>query len=352
MISHLGSAVTVLDESAATLSSIAGIGEGTAERISAHARRPDLVALVDRQFAKAESVGAAMVTAWDADFPEMLRRTADPPLFLWVAGKLPWLEQPCIAIVGTRTPTEYGRSVVDEVVSGLVEVGVCIVSGLAIGIDGVAHRACLERSGSTIAVFGSGLDVVYPGRHRRLAHAIRDRGAVVSEFALASQPEAGNFPRRNRIISGLCVATVVIEARKTGGALITARNALDQNREVFAIPGPVTSPQSSGCNALIQRGEAMLVTSAIEIAEALGLAETGTSDDLDLSVLTPTEQKLWAVITDKPKHVDQLCVESGVEIGGLLAALLRLECGGAVHQLSGSRFVRSLSHENRTRLQR
>jgi DNA processing protein len=193
------------------------------------------------------------------------------------------------------------------------------------------------------------LDVVYPGRHLKLAHAIQHSGAVVSEFAFEALPEAGNFPRRNRIISGLCVATVVVEARKTGGALITARIALDQNREVFAVPGPVTSPQSSGCNALIQRGEAMLVTSALEIAEALGLAEVGASDDLNPASLTPAERQLWDVITDEPKHVDQLCVESGVDIGGLLATLLRLECGGAVHQLAGSRYVRSRSHETRTR---
>lgn len=349
MVSHLGSASAILEESVATLSSIAGIGASTAERVAEHAKRPDLASLVDRQFARAEAIGARMLTLWDADFPEMLRRTVDPPLFLWVAGSMPWLERPCVAIVGTRTPTQYGRAVVDEVVSGLVEFGVCIVSGLAIGIDGVVHRVCLERSGSTIAVFGSGLDVVYPGRHRRLAHAIRRDGALVSEFGLASQPEAGNFPRRNRIISGLSVATLVVEARKTGGALITARNALDQNREVFAIPGPITSPQSSGCNALIQRGEAMLVTSAIEVAEALGLVAPGSSDDFDVSTLTPDERRLWEVITDQPKHVDQLCVESGVDIGGSLAALLRLECGGAVHQLSGSRFVRSVSFENRTR---
>jgi len=339
MIVACGSATAVLCASPDQLGGIPGVGRVTVDRLKEHLSRSDLRERVVAQQQRADRAGAEMLTVWDAAFPELLRQAPDPPVLLWTAGRRPWLDHPCVAIVGTRTPTDYGRSMAVLLARGLTESGVLVVSGLAVGIDGIVHRECMAAGGGTIAVFGSGLDRVYPGRHRQLARDIREKGALLSEFPMGAKPEAGNFPRRNRIISGLCAATVVVEARMTGGALITARIALDQNREIFALPGPVNSPQSSGCNELIRRGEAHLVTSAGEIVDALGLATRSTGAAAG-SGRTRDEDRLYRLIGVAPKHVDDLCVESGIAIADLLALLLRLECKRDVRQLPGSRFVR------------
>ncbi|RMD99658.1 MAG: DNA-protecting protein DprA, partial [Calditrichaeota bacterium] len=195
-----------------------------------------------------------VISFWSQEYPGLLKQIDDPPILLFVWGQLLPTDAYALALVGTRVPTQYGRQVTEKITSGLVDAGATIVSGLARGIDTIAHAETVKRGGRTLAVLGSGLDLIYPAENRSLAQAIVENGAVVTEFAFGTKPDAVNFPRRNRIISGLSLGTIVIEAREKSGALITANIALEQNREVFAVPGSIFSPPSQGCHALIKEG--------------------------------------------------------------------------------------------------
>ncbi len=205
----------------------------------------------------------------DPDYPPLLRKIPDPPVMLYVMGDRKLLSRPQLAIVGSRNPTPMGRENARAFAKNLADAGLIITSGMALGIDGAAHRGALEAGGQTIAVAGTGLDRVYPSRHRDLAHDIVRHGALVSEFPLGTPPKPENFPVRNRLISGLSLGTLVVEAALQSGSLITARLATDQGREVFAIPGSIHSPQSRGCHALIRQG-VKLVETAQDILEELG----------------------------------------------------------------------------------
>jgi DNA processing protein len=221
------------------------------------------------QLALLRTVGGSILTYWDREYPDPLRTIHDPPVVLFLRGTLHRSDAASVAIVGTRTPSAYGIRTAERFALGCARLGIVVVSGLARGIDTAAHRAVLRAAGRTIAVIGSGLDVCYPPENARLLERIAEHGAIVSEYAMGSRPVAANFPRRNRIISGLSLGTLVVETDRVGGAMITARLALEQNREVFAVPGTIDAPHAHGCNALIREGRAKLVETLSDVLEEL-----------------------------------------------------------------------------------
>jgi len=274
-----------------------------------------------------------VLTLADKRFPAELLEMADPPLMLYVLGDVNALHHPQrLAIVGSRNPTPQGQANARQFAQALSATGVCIVSGLALGVDGAAHEGALEGGSPTVAVVGTGLDRVYPKRHLNLAHRIAAQGALVSEYPLGTPPLAAHFPQRNRLIAGLSQGTLVVEAAMQSGSLITARLAAEQGREVFAIPGSIHAPQSKGCHALIRQG-AKLVESANDVLEDLRLP-TSTA-----SMMEPPEHAreddLLKSIGHDPVSLDALQVRTGLDTATLQARLLELELEGQVGRLPG-----------------
>jgi DNA processing protein len=248
------------------------------------------------------------------------------------------------SIVGTRKATAYGRRIARAWTRELVDHGWVITSGLAYGIDAVAYQAALEAGGCTVAVMGSGLDRIYPGDHRALARSITAQGGILTELPFGTKPDAVNFPRRNRIVSGLSSGTLVVEAYESGGALITARMAAEQNREVFAVPGAIDQPAGLGCNRLIQRAQARLVLSVAGILAEL----PGIGGDPGQSALVPAEppllngieRRLYEALGADPRHIDRICTVAGTDVSSALVYLLSLEVKGLVVQMAGKHFYR------------
>ena len=287
-----------------------------------------------------------VVTWADADYPALLREIDDPPLMLYGIGDRAVLTTPQIAIVGSRNPSPSGRDNARAFAAHLARAGLTITSGLALGIDGAAHEGALAAGGRTIAVTGTGLDRVYPPRHRELAHRICGSGALLSEYALGTPPRAENFPIRNRLISGMSLGVLVVEAAIKSGSLISARLATEQGREVFAIPGSIHSPLARGCHALIRQG-AKLVETANDIIEELGaLAQLVTpaadprSADAGATLAHP-ERELFACLGYDPVDVDTLVERSGLTPQAVSSMLLSLELHGLVAALPGGRYQRS-----------
>ena len=280
-----------------------------------------------------------LLTLEDPRYPHLLAETAAPPPVLFVLGTLP-PDLPCIALVGTRRASHSGRRMAHRLALDLVAAGFCVVSGMAWGIDASAHEGALEGGGRTLAVLGCGADVVYPRSHVDLYRAIRRQGAVVSEFPMGSGATAGWFPRRNRVISGLSLGTIVVEAPARSGALITASYALEQNREVFAVPGDVLKGNSRGCHQLLKEG-AKLVEDAEDVMEELDHWRTSPSSaPVAAATLTGAEGKVFNQLGAGPCHVDDLAQEVDMAPAQLLDVLLRLELEGRVDQLPGKHFVR------------
>ena len=289
---------------------------------------------------KLERLGVIVMTLADPTYPEHLREIADPPPVLYLKGGLLAADRWAVAVVGTRRMTAYGRQVTERLVGELARSGVTIVSGLARGVDALAHRAALEAGGRTLAVLGSGLDRVYPTEHAGLAREIVERGAVISEFPLGTPPDALNFPRRNRIISGLSMGTLVVEAGETSGALITADFALEQGRDVFAVPGSILSPASAGPNRLIQEG-AKLVASAQDILEELNLTAVAQHEAAREALPgNETEAALLRLLSSEPLHVDELGRTSALPVAQVSSALTMMELKGLVRQVGGMNYVR------------
>lgn len=293
-----------------------------------------------------------IVTLGDPDYPVSLLETADPPLMLYLLGApgfdLTQLEH-SIAIVGSRNPTPQGESNARSFARALGDAGLVVVSGLALGVDGAAHQGALDAAGgdlrlATVAVVGTGLDRVYPARHRALAHAIVERGLIVSEFLLGTPPLAGNFPRRNRIIAGLTRGTLVVEAALRSGSLVTARLAVEQGKEVFAMPGSIHSPQSRGCHALIRQG-AKLVESVADILEELGpsVAMNSIASHADAAGAAgqfDSQDTLLGALGFDPVSLDALSARTGWGVASLQVKLLELELEGVVARLPGGLFQR------------
>ncbi len=299
---------------------------------------------IDVQLTRLEKVQARIVTFWDKEYPDNLKKIYDPPVMLFVRGTLSDKDKYSIAIVGTRAPSDYGRHIAEKIARELAEKGICIVSGLARGIDTACHTAAVRAGGRTIAVLGSGVDVIYPSENRKLSERIIEDGAVVSEYYMGSKPDAVNFPRRNRIISGISLGTVLIETDVNGGAMITAGTALDQNREVFAVPGSIIEAKGRGTNKLIKEGRAKLIEDVSDILDELRyklkpvLKEASKPPQkIQLAIF---EQRVFDALTDDPIHIDVLGEKCSASTSDLLVQLLSLELKGVVKQLPGKYFVK------------
>lgn len=294
---------------------------------------------LDAQMEKLSALQVRPLTWNDPHYPELLRQIYDYPAVLYVRGELRPEDGTAVAVVGTRKASAYGREATDHIVRGLAHNKVTIVSGLARGIDTTAHKAALEAGGRTIAVLACGLDMVYPSDNLGLAREILKRGALVSEHPLGVKPEASHFPRRNRIMSGLSLGVLVAEAGEESGAHITARFALEQDREVFAIPGSIFSPGSRGANRWIQEG-AKLVTRTEDILEELNVAVIGQQTELkSLLPATPIEHQLLQHLSRDPTHIDLVVRHSGLPITDVSSALAMMELKGLVRQVGGMNFV-------------
>lgn len=272
----------------------------------------------------------------DKNYPENLKKIDNPPFILYVKGTISPEDELAIAVVGTRKMTGYGGQVTESLVTELVSAGLTIVSGLARGVDSMAHKAALRADGRTIGVLACGLDIVYPPENVSLVEEIIDgHGAVISEFPLGMQPMPGSFPARNRIISGLALGTVVVEAPEKSGALITARHAAEQGREVFAIPGPVTSPNAAGPSHLIKMG-AKLVFNVNDILEELKI-ESGVKNHESRKIVAenPEEETILSLIKDEAKHIDEIVRESGFDPGKVASIMSLMEIKGKVRNLGG-----------------
>ncbi len=280
-----------------------------------------------------------IVTLADTDYPQLLLQTADPPPLLYVKGRRELLNRPALAIVGSRNATAQGIANAEDFAHALSDAGLTIVSGLALGIDAAAHRGGLAGASSSVAVVGTGLDVVYPARNRNLAHQLAAQGALVSEFALTTPALASNFPRRNRVISGMCRGCLVVEAALQSGSLITARLANEQGREVFALPGSIHSPLAKGCHALIKQG-AKLVDSALDILEELNLNAVASPHHPEMAALDAEAARLLAALGYEPCSLDALCNRSGLAPNIVSALLLQLEMQGLIENLPGGQYQR------------
>jgi len=349
LLAHFGAASAVMTASRRALAQVERVGPQTAAAIADF----DGEAEVDRQFERAARVGAELVPLWDDRYPDLLRRIYDPPAVLWLRGDLRPEDGRALAIVGTRRASDYGKRVAHHFAFELARRGFTIVSGLAYGIDAAAHRGALEAGGRTIAVLGSGVDRIYPAKNAPLAERMAaGQGAVLSEFGLGAKPDAVNFPRRNRIVAGMAHGTLVAEARPTGGALITAWMALEQNREVFATPAALFSSTGEGTNQLIRKGYATLVTNVDELlAELDGQlrpAPPARAEETPEPAEAPAptdlngpERKLYDALTTEPVHLDALCERTGLDSSNALVYLLSLEFRGLVRQLAGKQFFRA-----------
>jgi len=309
----------------------AGVADGVAEQIAGF----DEWAAVDGELAALTKLGARLVTRTDPEYPERLAQIHDPPPFLYVHGGFASEDRLAVAIVGARSASRYGRDVARTLARDLAGCGLSVVSGLARGVDAQAHEAALEAGGRTIAVLGSGLDVIYPREHRALAERMAEHGAVVSEFALGSEPLAHNFPHRNRVISGLSLGTIVVEAGEKSGSLITARCALEQGREVFAVPGPITARSSRGPHGLIKDGAKLVENIDDVLSEVAPAVLHAARPEADVAQLAPEAAALFDLVSDEAVHVDALVAQSKMETARVLELLLDMELKGVVVQLPG-----------------
>jgi DNA processing protein len=317
------------------LISVEGIGAHRAKTIHAFSAWND----IEKQIAIMKSAKMRALHLQDSAYPEMLREIADAPVLLYVRGDIQPQDRYAIGIVGSRKPTHYGISVAEKISEDLASMGFTVVSGMARGIDSLSHKGAMKAGGRTIAVLGSGIDNPYPPENKSLLERIAGSGYVVSEFAPGAPPDKEHFPRRNRLISGLSLGVLVIEATSDSGSLITARYAVEQGREVFAIPGNVTSSASEGTNDLIKKG-AVLARRAEDIVAELAPVLKGfikVKDKVKIEV-SGEEKELCNLLSGEPKQIDLISRESGLPTARVLGLLLGLELKGAVKQLTGKRF--------------
>jgi DNA processing protein len=293
--------------------------------------------------------GIKIISILDKEYPVNLKNIYDAPVILYCKGNLTSNDAYSISVVGTRYPSEYGMDVCRKLVEELSQNMIPIVSGMARGIDSIAHKTSLTKNNQTYAVLGCGADVIYPPENKKIYGEIIENGAVISEFEPGTGPDKVNFPRRNRIISGISVGTLIVETGIKGGSLITAEFALDQNKEVFAVPGNIHSKKSEGCNNLIKKGQAKLVESVEDIFTELSYKldsflkkdivnlERAETRDIELSIF---EKSLIDALNTEPKHIDNINAETGLSISDCLVNLLSLEFKGLVKQLPGKYFIR------------
>jgi len=300
----------VLSASVNELMDVDGLSLNLAQRIQRiNDHRSEIENILNDELESLFKINGSLITLWDSEYPTLLRKIYDPPILLYTRGKFNDSDDYSIAVVGTRQPTNYGKIQAEKIVSDLADQKITIVSGMARGIDSIAHRTALKNKSRTIAVLGSGLNVIYPPENKKLYDEISESGVVITEYSLDTKPDAVNFPKRNRIISGLSLGCVVIETGITGGAMQTAALALDQGREVFAIPGNLGIRQSEGTNLLIQRGEAELIRSAEDILIELELklkpviGKNIPRPDIELNLF---EEQILTHLNNEPLQIDLL----------------------------------------------
>ena len=294
---------------------------------------------LNAEMGKLDALDIRLITWHDKAYPARLKEIYNRPALLFIKGEIKTEDEWCVSIVGTRQPTIYGRQVAEEMAAGLATSRITVVSGLAKGIDAISHKAALEAGGRTLAVVGGGLDSVYPSENTDLAKRIVEHGALISEYPPGTRPRPENFPRRNRILSGLCLGVLVVEASETSGALITAQLALEQNREVFAIPGSILSPASSGTNRLIQAG-AKCVTLVSDILEELNL--TAAAHQMEMKAVIPasdTEALLLKYLGAAPLHIDEICQASKLPAHTVSGTLAMMELKGMVKQVGAMNYA-------------
>jgi len=319
------------------LRTVEGLSLQTAQNICSFAEFDQ----VDLEIEKMAALGITLLSLHDPDYPPLLAAIYDPPPLLYIKGDPRGPYPYPIAVVGSRRPSHYGKTVAEQLSRELAEQGMTIVSGFARGIDTIAHQAALAAEGKTIAVLGCGIDQVYPPEHRALFDEITEEGLILSEFPLGTPPEGQNFPQRNRVISGLSLGCLVVEATLESGSLITARCALEQGREVFAIPGSILSKTSAGTHQLIRSG-AKLVERVDDILEELlpQMRRLPRGSVFSPPSLEGDEKKLYDLLSFEPKHIDQLIQESALSTSAVSGLLLALELRGAARQLTGKFYVR------------
>jgi DNA processing protein len=349
LIDHFGDPRAVAAAPARQLIRVEGIERKTAITIVRFFQGQDLTSArrdIDIQLQRLHRDGGRIITIWEDEYPSDLKRIYDPPALIFVKGAFQEGDEPAIAIVGTRNPTSYGKSIAETFSAELARSGLTIVSGLARGIDTVVHSAALRAGGRTLAVIGSGLDVIYPSENKVLAASIAEHGAIITEHEMGAKPDAVNFPRRNRIISGMALGTLVVETGVEGGAMITAAIALDQNREVFAIPSAVSERRMSGTNRLIKEGKALLTESPADILTELSPrlrimpGQPGKTSSLPGEDLSLFERRVYDALDDQPLHIDQIAARTSFPAGDALVHLLSLEFKGLVVQKAGKIFVK------------
>jgi DNA processing protein len=345
LVDIFGSPAAVLAATPRALRQVEGIGAKMSRVLADRAAVETAGRQAELELRRLADLDLLLLCPDDPRYPELLRAIADPPVLLYCQGDPVCLERPAVAMVGSRAATTYGKRVSFELARELAVRGVCVVSGMALGIDGQAHAGALAGDGATIGVLGCGADVVYPPQHADLFREVAGRGLLLSEYPLGARPEGFRFPERNRIISGLCLGVVVVEASLKSGSLITAGLALEQGREVFAVPGRVDSAKSQGAHRLLQQG-AKLVHSVEDILEEFSHAGIFTQAPrperpvLPSAPMTAAEQQLWNCLEDYPLSVDQLVRQSGFAPACVLSLLLDLELKGLVRQLPGQEYER------------
>ena len=314
-------------------------GAGLSQKVIESFQRVRKGVSLEQVWERIQSLGVEVLTWNDEGYPRHLKEIDQPPPVLYIRGALQPEDEWAVAIVGTRRVTAYGRQVAEEVATTLARNGVTIVSGLARGVDSIAHQAALNAGGRTLAVLGNGVDLIYPPENRRLADQIMAHGALVSDYALGTQPDGINFPPRNRIISGLSLAVIIIEAGETSGALITASFAAEQGRDVFAVPGNINAPQSQGTNRLIRDGAQPLLNPQ-DVLEALNLTMVTEQRTARVALPTdPIEARVFKVLTHEPMHVDEIRAQVNMPIETVSATLTMMELKGMVRQVGGMNYV-------------
>jgi DNA processing protein len=320
--------------------------EGLGEKVACGIQKGPLENEVKRELSLLKKVGGRIITLRDDDYPKRLKDIYDPPALVYVRGELRKEDELAIAIVGSRKTSPYGRWITEKIGQDMALHGVTVVSGMARGIDSVAHQGALQGGGRTIAVLGCGVDVIYPSENRNLFHQIIEHGAILSEFPMGSPPEGGHFPKRNRIISGLSIGVVIVQASSESGSLITAGYALEQGREVFAVPGNVGAEGSRGTNQLIKEG-AKLVESSEDILEEIlpqwrREKEAPPKGEAAIPDLTEEEEVLYKLLGETPLHIDTIIRESQLDPGKVSSLLLNLELKGLISQWPGKCFNKKM----------
>jgi DNA processing protein len=337
LASHFADPTQSLSATAAELSAIEGIDRKAVDGLLAFTQWDE----VEQEVQRAEEAGVKIIPFGSAIYPARLRSIADPPPCLYVKGEIRREDDKAVAVIGTRSASHYGRRVARDLCRGLASVGFTVISGMARGIDGVAHDEALNAGGRTIAVLGSGVDRAYPPEHRKLYHRISENGAVISELPLGAPPLAFNFPARNRLISGLSAGVVVVEATEKSGSLITAAIALEQGREVFAVPGEVGSSRSRGGHRLIRQG-AKLVENVDDILEEIAPQLVARDRQPALRTLPvdaqPETHKIFDLLQERSLHIDEVIEASGFSASRVSQILLELELQGFLKQLPGNRY--------------